>query len=152
MSNIAKRTGLCGFSVWDILINGNSEAVIMVALKSNKQDRADMTRVLVQNQIWDHMLAWLWKMRWVPCRDWVVINQLDEVCACVYLKVTLQCCVWKLGLDEGSFLGPSSCCRMDLHILVSGQTVCLLLLNLNVFIQTWTRNIAMVNYDRLWGA
>lgn len=57
MSNIEKRTGLCGFSVWDILINGNSEAVIMVALKSNKQERADMTQVLVQNQIWDHMLA-----------------------------------------------------------------------------------------------
>lgn len=29
----------------------------MVALKSNKQERADMTQVLVQKQIWDHMLA-----------------------------------------------------------------------------------------------
>jgi len=65
----------------------------MVALKYNKQEHVDMTQVLVQKWIWDHMLAWLWKMRWVPCLDWVDINQLDEVCVYVYSKGTLCVCV-----------------------------------------------------------
>jgi len=70
-------------------------------------------------------------MRWVPCLDWVVINQLDEVCVYVYSKGTLFVCVRvcvcererdrKLGLCKGLFLGPFSCCRTDLH-MISGQT------------------------------